>query len=305
MFLLPPVRHYFHTITGVRISVGARTATVVALFILGGQSFTNNVYEVAIQQANEQRETELLEGQAKVRTKPLNPQRTQDTSNHLNADRVHFRADDQGVPKDKRDQDVLSNTQTDVATRDPGLIAHRSQAQTNLKPQQDTERRGEILETLRSIPSEDYKRRRDLYEELVATSPNEEAALENLAFYERKYAEQVNVDQVGAQRQRNESEHAIEEALAMWAPVSVSLRDGQVAVVTKEPSVAEEMYLAMLQGICMFAPGSLHGVSEVSFLNRLSFQGLVFEGGETECKEFVQVTDKEIWVRGRTHPVLN
>ena len=100
------------------------------------------------------------------------------------------------------------------------------------------------------------------------------------------------------------SEKAIAKALELWEPLSISLRDNHVTVVTKERRVTETIYLAMVMGICMSTvtmPGTLDGVSEVSFLNRFSGQGYVFEGREKDCEEYVKLKKTKMWVLGRTH----
>ena len=278
---------------------------VLALFLLGGQPFINTVQEVLIQHAHEQRETERLEQRARDPHKTLHVQGKQETKGHVSVNDVQLLPDEKGVLAEPRDQEDMPSTQKSTPAPESEFMALPAQTQVTLEQPQEDNRREEILETLKSVPAQAYKRRRDLYTELVAVSPNEEAALENLAFYTRQYAEQLDREQAEAQRKKKETENAIEEALALWAPLSVSLQDGEVTVVTKEPSVAEAIYYVMVQGICMSAPGSLHGVSAVSFVNRLSDQGLVFEGGETECKEHVLAKDGEMWVRGLTHRLVN
>ncbi len=267
---------------------------VLALFLLGGQPFINTVQEVLIQHAYEQRETERLEQRARDPHKTLHVQEKQETRGHASANDVQLLSDEKGVLAEHRDQEDMPSTQKSMPAPESEFMALPAQTQVTLEQPQEDKRREEILETLKSVPAQAYKRRRDLYTELVAVSPNEEAALE-----------QLSPAQAEAQRKKKATEKAIEEALALWAPLSVSLQDGEVTVVTKEPSVAEAIYHAMVQGICMFAPGSLHGVSAVSFVNRLSDQGLVFEGGETECKEHVLAKDGEMWVRGLTHRLVN
>lgn len=95
-------------------------------------------------------------------------------------------------------------------------------------------------------------------------------------------------------------------ALELWQPVSVAVKGPKATIRTKEDRVTEQIYLAMMGGVCLrtlSAPGTLSQLSEISILNRHAAQGYVFEGGETECKEYVKLpVDKtKLWVLGRTH----
>ena len=95
-------------------------------------------------------------------------------------------------------------------------------------------------------------------------------------------------------------------ALKLWQPVSVAVKGATATVRTKENRVTEQIYLAMVGGVCLrtlSAPGTLLQLSEISFLNRHAAQGYVFEGGENECKEYVKLPGNKtkLWVLGRTH----
>ena len=301
MLLLPPIRRVVYTITHIGLSAGMRAVMIIALFFVGGYTFIPTVQEEIIQHTNTQREAELRQSQ-QTRSLPG----TQDTTQLLSANDVQKLFDETRALAEKRNEEHMPSKAQPVADFHSNVIVSPAQPHIAVKRTQDDVRRDEILETLKNVPAQNYTRRLDLYRELLATAPNEEAVLENLPFYEQQYAEQLSrKPEEGAQRRKKKSENAIAKALASWAPLSVSQQDSQVTVVTKDPSVAEETYFAMLQNICMFTPESLHGVSNVSFLNRFSYQGLVFEGGEPECREYLRARDRAIWVRGITRRALH
>jgi len=62
----------------------------------------------------------------------------------------------------------------------------------------------------------------------------------------------------------------------------------------------------MVGGVCfktLTETDAFIELNEINFLNKHGPQSYVFEGGGTECKEYVKLPIKEtkIWVLGRTH----
>lgn len=94
--------------------------------------------------------------------------------------------------------------------------------------------------------------------------------------------------------------------LGAWAPLSVTLDNGILEIVTPQDRVTDTIYLAVLRiGVCgslWLHPGSWSGVSEVRVLNRHAYQGYVFEGGEAECMELGELNGEqsEVYALGRT-----
>jgi hypothetical protein len=102
------------------------------------------------------------------------------------------------------------------------------------------------------------------------------------------------------------SQSAISKALELWKPTSITISNGRVLVVTRQRSVTDDIYQAMVAGICMAeigSPGSLGGISEVAIVNAFSRQGFVFEGGSQECRELNDMPGNKtkLWILGKTH----
>lgn len=102
----------------------------------------------------------------------------------------------------------------------------------------------------------------------------------------------------------------VEESLEMWEPSSVAYEDGSLIILAKERRVTDQIYQAMISGICMgmiSRPDSLSGVTEIKMLNRFGRQGYVFEGGESDCKELneMPMNQTEIHILGMTHMHTN
>lgn len=99
---------------------------------------------------------------------------------------------------------------------------------------------------------------------------------------------------------------AIEKGLSLWNPKSVTLSDGVLEIVTQERRVSDQVYNAVVKGVCgslWLNPSSWSGVKEMRILNQWKKQGYVFEGGEAECVELGKLSGKEFefYILGKTH----
>lgn len=85
--------------------------------------------------------------------------------------------------------------------------------------------------------------------------------------------------------------------LSAWAPLSVTLDAGVLAVVTPQDRVTDQIYNALLgSGVCgslWMNEGSWSGVKEIKVLNRHARQGFVFEGGEDACVEMGKLNSED------------
>ena len=101
-----------------------------------------------------------------------------------------------------------------------------------------------------------------------------------------------------------------EKSLEMWQPHSITSRNGSLIVLSKERRVTDQIYRAMIGGICMGTikrPASLSSVKEIKILNRFGAQGYVFEGGRKQCKKIndMPMSKTKIYILGRTHMHTN
>ena len=140
----------------------------------------------------------------------------------FNANRAEIIAIASATLSEGRYRDVLSNAEKYAVAADSELNTLLDQARAALKQQQAENRRAEILAELKSIPAQEYKRNRDLYKEIVALFPNDEAYSKKLSFYETKYADKVERRRAAAERKKKEAERTaarekqIEAQFSAW-----------------------------------------------------------------------------------------
>lgn len=106
-------------------------------------------------------------------------------------------------------------------------------------------------------------------------------------------------------------EAKIQKSLDMWQPKEVKVQRGVVTIISKERRITDTIYQAMItSGLCMGTlsqPNSLDGISEIRVLNQFGRQGYVFDGGDAECGEIVELPRNkiEMYVLSRTHMHTN
>ena len=106
-------------------------------------------------------------------------------------------------------------------------------------------------------------------------------------------------------------EAQIHKSLEMWQPKEVRVQSGVLSIISKERRITDTIYRAMITaGLCMGSisqPKSLEAISEIRILNQFGRQGYVFEGGNEECSEILNMTGSktELYVLSRTHMHTN
>ena len=98
----------------------------------------------------------------------------------------------------------------------------------------------------------------------------------------------------------------VQKSLELWQPKAVQLNGTSLVVISKERRVTDQIYRAMVGGICMGVlsrPSSLNGVAEIRILNSAGRQGFVFEGGRSECDQInsMPIGDTKLHILGITH----
>lgn len=100
------------------------------------------------------------------------------------------------------------------------------------------------------------------------------------------------------------------QSLKLWEPISVQKQEEELTVISKERRVTDQIYRAMIGGLCMGTiprPNSLDGISEIRILNQFGRQGYVFEGGKAECAEInnMPIKKTKIHILGLTQMHTN
>jgi len=99
---------------------------------------------------------------------------------------------------------------------------------------------------------------------------------------------------------------ALHQALAPWAPTSVTMTGTRLTVRLPERRITDDIYHAILPfGVCMTAltGDATPAFDEVHIENSFGAQAWVFEGGTQDCAEIVTlpVGDVRLFVAARTH----
>lgn len=201
VLFLPPIQRAIVSKFGKPVPPAAKAILTVVLFIGFGILL---IKSESIKQQQMAAEIAALE-------RAFSDKLKQEHIDEFNANRAEIIAVASAALSDGRYQEVVSNTEKYVVAADSVLNALRDKAQAALKQQQAANRRAEILFKLKGVPGREYKRNRDLYKELVALSPNDEAYSRKLSFYETKYAEQVEQGRAEAVRKNQ-----IEAQFSAW-----------------------------------------------------------------------------------------
>lgn len=96
-------------------------------------------------------------------------------------------------------------------------------------------------------------------------------------------------------------------ALELWEPLSIEQKGSSLVVTSKERSVTQTIYEAMIgAGICLYAGTGeieLDGIAEIVILNRFHAAGWVFEGGKPDCTRFAKIPYNQVGplILGKTH----
>ena len=100
-------------------------------------------------------------------------------------------------------------------------------------------------------------------------------------------------------------EITIRKSLTPWNIKSVQHSGSNLTIISGENKVTDQIYRAMIGGICMgylMEPESLSGITEIQVLNKWKKQGYIFEGGGEECQEYnnLSIKDTKIYILGKT-----
>ena len=90
----------------------------------------------------------------------------------------------------------------------------------------------------------------------------------------------------------------IQQSLATWQPISMTIKSGNLLIVTKENRVTDTIFKAIIKnGVCMpiwlGSKKALNGIKEITILNKFQKQGYIFEGGKNACQEMGNLKDKQ------------
>lgn len=177
--LLPPVRNFVYSKTNQEFPVKARAVSVFVLF-MGFGFFAG--------QAQERREQELAAQKAEERGEKA-AQLRQERIDHFNANRDQIIASVEKAITDEDYQAAISQSNKYLVAGNKKLEKLNAQAKNERAAIQKAEITEKLLAELKSIPVEEYKKNKSLYQQLLSMHPNNDLYKDKVEFYSNKIKE--------------------------------------------------------------------------------------------------------------------
>jgi len=193
--LLPPVRSFIYSKTNDSLSVRARAIYIFALFVafgfFWGQALDEKVQELAAQQAREN-----AEKAAQLR---------QENIDYFNANREQIISSVKKALSEKDYQSVISQSNKYLVSGDKELEQINAQAKNELAAIQKTEKTEKLLTELKGVPTNEYEKNRNLYQQLLNLHPENELYKAKVASYDGKIEEEKQ-KQIAAEARKKKIE---------------------------------------------------------------------------------------------------
>lgn len=199
--LLPPVRSFVYSKTNKELPVKVRAVSifvlVIAFGVFLGQSQDRKAQELAAQQAQEKAEKTAQIRQEKI--------------DYFNANREEIISLAKAALSAKEYQSVLSQSNKYLVAGDKELEQMNAQAKKELAAIQKAEKTEKLLAELKSVPTEEYEKNKNLYQQLVNLHPDNEKYKSKLKFYKTKISEEKEKARIAAERKKK-----IERQFSAW-----------------------------------------------------------------------------------------
>lgn len=177
--LLPPVRNFVYSKTNQEFPVKARAVSVLVLFMAFG-FFAG--------QAQERREQELAAQKAEERDEKA-AQLRQERIDHFKANRDQIIASVEKAITDEDYQAAIAQSNKYLVADNKKLEKLNTQAKNERAAIQKAEKTEKLLAELKTIPVEEYKKNKSLYQQLLNMHPNNELYKDKVEFYSNKIKE--------------------------------------------------------------------------------------------------------------------
>jgi hypothetical protein len=201
LLLLPPVRKFTGSKTNKEIPTRVRAASIFALFIASGvffgQSRDEKAQEVATQQAQEKAE--------KV------AQIKQDNIDYFTINREQIILSASSAMVAKEYQLVITQTSKYLVSDDKELKSINSFAKIEIEKIKKSEKTNQLLAELKKIPSSEYEKNKNLYQQLVRLHPNTQAYKIKVKAYSEKFEKEKQEQLAIEARKKN-----IDEQFSAW-----------------------------------------------------------------------------------------
>ena len=201
MLLLPPVRNFIYSKTNKKFPVKARVISIFVLFIAFG---------IFLGQSQERKAQEQAALEAKQKAEKIARIR-QENINYFNANRDKIITSLKSALSSKDYQSVLSQSNKYLVTGDKELEQINTQAKKELAAIQKAEKTKKLLAELKSVPTKEYEKNKNLYQQLTNLHPENKQYNEKLKFYTAKVSEEKEKARLAAERKKK-----IERQFSAW-----------------------------------------------------------------------------------------
>ena len=192
-FLLPPVRAFVHAKTGREMSTKARS---VVVFVLLAASGLLGVEALKIKE-------EALTAEKARQNAEMAAKAKEERLEYFNRNKGEIMSSLRSSLVDGEYQAVLEESSKYLFSGDEVLEEINAEAKRELAARQQVEKTENVLSELNSVEKGEFKRKKDLYQELLTLHPDSSHYKERFEFYSEKVAEQIAVAE---RRERIESQ---------------------------------------------------------------------------------------------------
>lgn len=177
--LVPPVRDFVYVKTNKEIPLTARAISIFILFMAFGffveQAQDRKQQQLAAEQAQEQ-----AEKAAKLRRENID---------YFNSNRERIISDLKTALSENDYQTVIANSNKYLVAGDKELEQMNVQAKKELAAIQKSEKTEKLLDEVKGVPTSEYEKNRDLYQQLLNLYPENALYKSKVAFYAEKIEE--------------------------------------------------------------------------------------------------------------------
>lgn len=174
--LLPPVRSFVFSKTNKEFPIKARGASLFVLFI---------VFGIFIGQAQEKKEQELAIQQAQEKSE-MAEKLKKDVIDYFNTNRKLIIASVKNAHSAKEFKSVVAQSNKYLVAGDEELNKMNAQAKKELAAIHKAEKTKQILAELKSVPTSEYEKNKNLYQQLVDLHPTNDGYKNKVSFYLNK-----------------------------------------------------------------------------------------------------------------------
>lgn len=229
LFLLPPIRNFFYTLTNISLSPKARSVAVFSL-VIAFSIFLNQSLEIERQARIAQEEAERTQKAQKIRDENIA---------YFSANREQIISRAQTALLDEDYQSAIDACSKYIASGDSALIEINKSATDQLRAIKEAERLAKeqeemqvrvnaLLDRLKTVADTDAKQLRDVYQELTKYVPDNIEYQQKLASYSKKQAE-IEAQEEKA-RQEQVAKADFKKSVSVFAEIETRYQENSKAL---------------------------------------------------------------------------